>query len=106
MSGPFTILVEPREEISYRLFEHAEINRAGAFYKSKVFPDEPVVPNVGTFRPNTREARTLILLHELAHLIRGRNGSWLIPDDGASAQLSRANTEIIEARCGKQLRAL
>ena len=37
------------------------------------------VPGVGAFQPNTREARTLILLHELAHLIRGKDGRWLIP---------------------------
>jgi hypothetical protein len=106
MSGGFTSLVEPQEGISYRIFEHAEINRIGAFYKSKVLPADPYVPNVGSFRPNTREARVLILLHELAHMIKGRGGSWLIPDDGDNPELSRQNTERVESRCGQQIRAL
>jgi hypothetical protein len=106
MSGPFTTLVDSHAGVSYRLFEQAEINRIGAFYKSKIFPAEPLVPNVGSFRPNTREARTLILLHELAHLVRGRDSRWLIPDDGNNVQLSRANTMIVESKCGRQIRAL
>jgi hypothetical protein len=106
MSGTFTSLVEPQGGISYRLFDQAEINSSGAFYRSKTFPAEPLVPNVGSFRPNTREARVLILLHELAHLIKGRDGAWLIPDDGNDAQLSRSNTLTVESRCGQQIRAL
>ena len=106
MSGTFTSLVEPQEGISYRLFEQAEINSIGAFYRSKTFPAEPLVPNMGSFRPNTREARVLILLHELAHLIKGRDGRWLIPDDGNDAQLSRSNTLTVESKCGQQIRAL
>ena len=106
MYGTFTNLVEPQEGISYRLFAEAEINSIGAFYRSKVFPAEPMVPNMGSFRPNTREARVLILLHELAHLIKGRDGTWLIPDDGNDAQLSRSNTLTVESKCGQQIRAL
>jgi hypothetical protein len=106
MSGTFTSLVEPQEGISYRLFDQAEINSIGAFYRSKTFPAEPLVPNMGSFRPNTREARVLILLHELAHLIKGRDGTWLIPDDGSDAQLSRTNTLTVESKCGQQIRAL
>jgi hypothetical protein len=106
MSGTFTSFVEPQEGISYRLFQRAEINSVGAFYRSKVFPDELWVPNMGSFQPNTREARVLILLHELAHLIKGRDGKWLIPADGSDAQLSRSNTGIVESKCGQQIRAL
>ena len=107
MSGTFTItLVEPNEGVSYRLFERVEINSIGAFYRSKVSPADAFVPNVGSFRPNSREARALMLLHELAHLIRGRDGKWLIPDDGDSAALSSLNTLTLETRCGQQLRAL
>jgi hypothetical protein len=86
------------------LFKQAEINSFGAFYRSKTFPAEPFVPNMGSFRPNTREVRVLILLHELAHLIKGSDGRWLIPDDGTDAQLSRANTLTIESKCGQQIR--
>jgi hypothetical protein len=106
MSGSFISLVEPQEGMPYRLFELAEINSFGAFYRSKTFPAEPFVPNVGSFRPNTKEARVLILLHELAHLIKGSDGNWLIPDDGNSPPLSRINTLTVESKCGLQIRTL
>ncbi len=106
MSGTFTSLVETQAGLAYRLFEQAEINSFGAFYRAKTFPAEPFVPNMGSFRPNTREARVLILLHELAHLIKGRDGMWLIPDDGSDARLSRSNTLTVESNCGPQIRAL
>jgi hypothetical protein len=106
MSGTFANFVEPRNLISYRLFERADLNNLGAFYRSKTFPSEPFVPNMGSFPPNTRQARTIILLHELGHLIRGHNESWLIPDDGNSAELSRRNTATIEFQCGQQIRSL
>jgi hypothetical protein len=47
-----------------------------------------------------------MLLHELAHLITGANGSWLIPDDGNSATLSMQNTALIETQCKAQILAL
>lgn len=106
MSGTFTSLVEPHEGIAYRLFEQSEINSLGAFYRAKTFPSEPSVPNMGSFPPNTREARVIILLHELAHLIKDEHGAWLIPDDGDRPQISRRNTLTIESRCGQQIRAL
>ncbi len=106
MSGPFTLFENSEKGFSYRLFANAELNTAGPFCRAKVSPAEPLVPGVGSFLPNTREARVLILLHELAHLIQGRDGAWLIPDDGYSPQLSRQNTATVESRCGKQIRAL
>ena len=106
MLGAFISYVDPKGGIEYRLFEQAEINSRGAFYRSKTFPSEPLVPNMGSFRPNTRQARVLILLHELAHIIKGWNGAWLIPDDGSDARLSRSNTWIIESKCGPQIRSL
>jgi hypothetical protein len=106
MSGIFTVQVEPQEGLLFRLFEQADINGQGAFFRAKTFPAEPLVPNVGSFPPNTREARVLILLHELAHLIKGKDGAWLIPDDGNSPQLSRRNTLTVESNCGQQIRDL
>ncbi len=106
MSGPFTSFAKVGEGISYRLFARAELNTEGPFCKAKVFAAEPFVPNVGSFQPNTREVRVLILLHELAHLIQGRNGTWLIPDDGGNPQLSSRNTSTVESRCGVQIRNL
>ena len=105
MSGLFEDYVDPESGVFYRLFAEAELNTAGPFYRSKVFPAQPL-PNIGSFRPNTREARVLILLHELAHLIKGRDGTWLIPDDGGNPQLSRQNTSTVESKCGVQIRNL
>lgn len=104
MLGRFTIFSE--NNFSYRLFEAAELNNQGPFCKAKVFAADPFVPNVGSFRPNTRQARVLILLHELAHLIQRKDGQWLIPDDGDNSVLSRRNTATVESHCGKQIRAL
>ena len=105
MSGTFN-LAKSSDGVLYRLFEKAEINSLGAFYRAKMFPSEPLVPNMGSFAPNTRQARVMILLHELAHLIKRNDGTWLIPDDGHSAALSRTNTGTIESVCGEQIRGL
>lgn len=106
MSGRSAHFLNSQTGISYRLFADAEINSIGPFYKSKVWPEDPFIPNVGSFRPNTREARVLILLHELAHLIKGPNETWLIPDDGGNPELSKKNTLTVESMCGEQIRSL
>jgi len=104
MSGRF--VVYNNNGVQYRLFDRAEVNWSGAFYRAKVFPSDSPVPNVGSFQPNTRQARVLILLHELAHLIENDNGNWLIPDDGHSPELSRSNTRMIESKCEQEIRTL
>lgn len=106
MSGAFRLFEDSAKNLSYRLFDTAELNTQGPFGKAKVFAADPYVPGVGSFAPNTREVRALILLHELAHLVRNQNGTWLIADDGDSPQLSRLNTSTVESRCGRQIRAL
>jgi hypothetical protein len=106
MSGNFTYFDQTEEHASYRLFAAATINTAGPFLKAKVFPAEPYVPPVGSFLPNTREARVLMLLHELAHLVKGQNGSWLIPDDGNAHAISKRNTELVESQCRPQILSL
>jgi hypothetical protein len=106
MSGNFTYSDQTEEHAGYRLFAAATINTAGPFFKAKVFPAEPYVPPVGSFLPNTREARVLMLLHELAHLVKGQNGSWLIPDDGNAPALSEQNTALIESQCRTQILSL
>jgi len=103
MSGNFTYFGETEEHAGYRLFATATINTRGPFFRAKVFPAEPYVPPIGSFRPNTREARVLMLLHELAHLVRGRQGSWLIPDDGNLPSVSAQNTALIESHCKAQI---
>lgn len=106
MSGPFTCYVDSDRGISYRLFETAEINNGGPFFKALSFRGAPRIPHIGSFGPNTREVRVLILLHELGHLIKGSDRHWLIPDDGDNPVLSNENTRTIESRCGAQIRAL
>ena len=103
MSGNFTYFAQTEKHAGYRLFAAATINTRGPFFKAKVFPSEPYVPPVGSFLPNTREARVLMLLHELAHLVKGQNGSWLIPDDGNAPALSARNTALIESQCKVQI---
>ena len=47
MSGRSTDFFDSQTRISYRLFANAEINRIGPFYRAKVRPEDPLVPNVG-----------------------------------------------------------
>ncbi|HEX8745624.1 MAG TPA: hypothetical protein VF717_00385 [Pyrinomonadaceae bacterium] len=106
MSGPTRRVVNARTGVNYRLFEKAVINTSGPFYQRKVTSSAPLVPNVGSFEPDTREARATILLHELGHLLQGSNGSWLLPNDGDSDEQSQKNTGTIEERCGAQIKEL
>lgn len=106
MFGRFTYNVQPETGVEYRLFTRAIINVRGPFLKAKVFPAEPLVPRFGSFRPNTRQVRVLILLHELAHLIKGKDGGWLIPDDGHAPEISSRNTALIESHCRRQILSL
>jgi hypothetical protein len=106
MSGELTYFGCKDKQVGYRLFAEATINSRGPFLKAKVFPSEPHIPDVGTFRPNTREARVLMLLHELAHLMAGEDGNWLIPDDGNAPALSRRNTALVESQCKEQILSL
>ena len=90
----------------YRLFDNAFVNSEGAFYQRRFDPRQPWPPNVGSFAPGTRPARALILMHELGHLIKRPNGSWLIPDDGNDGRRSTQNSAQIERICAAQLRTL
>jgi hypothetical protein len=94
---------DARTRARYRLFTKVSINANGAFYRRANFRSEQTVPGVGSFRPNTREVRLLILLHELGHMIRGLDGNWLLPDDGGNESLSRDNSRKIEKVCGDQI---
>lgn len=106
MSGTVSYFQDMQAGLSYRLFAKVELNTEGPFFKSTMFPAQPFVPAVGNFAANTRAARTLIVLHELAHLIQGKDGDWLIPDDGERPQLSGQNTLTIEAKCEQQIREI
>jgi hypothetical protein len=106
MSGQTRSVSNARTGASYRLFEKAVINTEGPFYRKKFSMADPFVPNVGSYQPNTREARAAILLHEMGHLVQGADGRWLLPNDGASDEQSRKNTATIETRCGDQIKEL
>ena len=97
---------DARTGVRYRLFTKVSINTNGPFFKKKNFNSERSVFGVGSFGPNTREVRVLILLHELGHLMLGEDGTWLLPDDGGDEEVSRNNTYKIEEVCGDQIKAL
>jgi hypothetical protein len=106
MSGTTTSFFSMKYRLSYRLFDKAELNLRGAFYKGNTFHHDQTVPAIGIFAPNSREARVTILLHELGHLVSKSPNSWLLPNDGNDALLSNKNTERIIGVCGAQIRQL
>ncbi len=106
MSGETTIVMSMLTGFTFRLFKNAEINLDGPFYRGYDFFGRERVPRIGPFDPNTREARVTTVLHELGHLIRGRDGQWLLPNDGENASESEANTQRVLNVCGEEIRAL
>ena len=103
--GTMTVSHAP-SGLKFRLFEQAVLNTDGAFYRWQGRRPDERVPRVGSFAPDTRGARALILLHELGHVVKGDGGRWLLEDDGADTSQSELNTEIVEEHCLSQLRAL
>ena len=107
MTGKTMNVISLPYALSYRLFDRAELNLNGPFYRGNAFHSEPSMPNnIGGFLPNTREARVTILLHELGHLIKRPNQQWLLPNDGANDYLSQENTKRVIVVCGGQIRRL
>lgn len=90
----------------YRFFDRTMVNRHGSFYQRRTDPWLKFPADVGTFAPGSRQARALILLHELGHLIQDENGAWLLPDDGHDGYQSKANTLRVQQACRAQLEAL
>jgi hypothetical protein len=104
MTGGDSIFVSQRTGYEYRLFEQVIINTNGPFYRSG--DRGTPMPLCGSFWPNTREARVLMLLHELGHLIKREGGKWLLPDDGNDYRRSLSNTRLVESRCLAQIKGL
>jgi len=104
MFGHSTNVLNTQTKMRYRLFEKVAINSNGPFYRQKMGPASPNIPRMGTFRPNSREVRVLMFLHELGHLMKGRDGNWLLSDDGHDDALSSSNSGQIETVCGNQIR--
>jgi hypothetical protein len=106
MSGSTTNIHDARTQKHYRIFDRVSVNSNGPFYRKNVAVWEPTVPNVGTFQPNTKQARVLMLLHELGHVMKGSDGHWLLPNDGKDEGLSRANSYKIENVCESEINNL
>jgi hypothetical protein len=101
MTGEYTIYQDMKTGHSYRLFEKASLNSDGPFRTKGT-----ARMRVGSFPAQTRQARALMLLHELGHLIKGKDGRWLLPNDGGDAALSEGNTKEVESHCRTELLAL
>ena len=106
MVGPPRLLHDPATGASYRLFNRTVVNTNGSFYQRRVEMMREYPSDIGSFTPGSRQARALILLHELGHLIRDENGDWLIPDDGHNGPQSKANTLRVQKACRVQLETL
>jgi hypothetical protein len=106
MSGSTTNIHNAYTKKNHRTFAKVSLNLNGPFYRKRFAASQPMMPGVGTFEPNTKEARVLILLHELGHVMKGANGDWLLPDDGKDEALSRVNSRRIEDICGEEIRSL
>jgi hypothetical protein len=106
MSGSTTNIHDAKTKRNYRIFAHVSLNSRGSFYRRKAGLWEATVPRIGTFEPNTKEARVLMLLHELGHVVTGSDGQWLLPDDGKDEGQSRANSQKVEDVCDRQIHSL
>lgn len=89
-------------QVEFRLFDKVVLNANGPFYRRNSAADS----RVGSFSPSTREARVLIFLHELGHVVKGRDGKWLLPNDGHDMALSHRNSTAVEKVCGEEIKGL
>lgn len=105
MSGPTTVYRNAITGFSFRMFEKAEINKAGSFYRGNA-PSQQRVPPIADFQPNTRQTRATLLLHELGHLVRGADRQWLLSDDGHDLELSAKNTKYVVDVCRDEIESV
>ncbi len=106
MTGGVTYCKDSRTGAQYRLFGVMTLNARGVFYNRSRFRaplgwDDPFLVN-----SEVREMRVTVLLHELAHLVEGPDGRWLIPNDGGDGRQSLLNTRAVMERCGRHVKAL
>jgi hypothetical protein len=99
MSGEYGNYSNARTGLNFRVFKNAVLNSDGPFYRGSCFDFQLCLKSVGSFPATTRHARMLMILHEMAHLIRGADDKWLIPDDGGNAFQSALNTRLVEKNC-------
>jgi hypothetical protein len=106
MSGGYKVYRDDATGESYRLFREALVNSDGPFLR-RVVRTQSARLQIGRFAAETRQAKALLLLHELGHLVGASgDGGWLLPDDGGDTRQSERNTRTVESRCLKQLLAL
>lgn len=105
MWGSYTHYRNHETGAAYRLFDRAAINLDGPL-GPQASPGAATRMQVGSYAAHTPQARALILLHELGHLVQGPGGEWLLPNDGSDYLLSQRNTQEVEARCLEQLKAI
>jgi hypothetical protein len=99
MTGAYGNFENARTGFSYRMFEKVVLNTDGPFFRSSCFYSQTCMRTVGRFGSATREGRILMMLHEMAHLIKRAKNAWLIPDDGNDIRLSMLNTQTVEKYC-------
>lgn len=104
MQGSYMNITNVQTGGRFRLFDEATINIKGPFFREK--DGARAFPDCGSFAPNTRGVRAAMLLHELGHLIRRADGRWVLPNDGDDFSLAARNTERVEKKCGRHLKAL
>ena len=104
MSGQTTMYQNAATGFSFRMFEKAEINMLGSFYRGHT-PSERRISIVADFQPNTRRTRAVLLLHELGHLVRGADKKWVLSDDGNNLDLSVKNTAYVVDVCRDEIEA-
>ena len=105
MSGQTTMFRNAVTGFSYRMFDKAELNMAGSFYRGNSVTGVHVPP-VANYQPNTRQTRLAVLLHELGHLVRGADKKWLLVDDGKDLGLSIRNTEHVVDVCREEIESV
>ena len=105
MSGPTTTFQSYLTGFTFRLFQKAELNLGGSFFRSRA-PTERGVSVVSEFEANTRETRVVVLLHELGHLVKNENDDWILSDDGKDANLSVQNSRRVFSVCRDEIKAV
>jgi len=100
MTGNYTHYQDHASGAAYRIFEQATLNSNGpvAAHAARM--------QVGRYPGYTPQARALVLLHELGHLVRGPKGGWLLPNDGNDPGQSAVNTRLVEDHCADQLETI
>jgi hypothetical protein len=106
MSGRYTTVINDTTGFTYRLFEKTTLNANSSFYRWRSLPGQSMLRPVGGYLPASRGARAITLLHELAHLVEGADGKWLIPDDGGDQIQSSKNTDTVKKVCKEELKKL